>query len=599
MVTVHSLIAHRNGDLRLFIRVKVAVGDFNGDGWLDIYVTSAGPQSGAAPCGHKLYRNNGDKTFTNVAVQAGVNCTTFGSQDGLGAGFGDYDLDGDLDLFVAGFANNNDGSKLFRNNGDETFTDVTDLIGFFNGTPINLRSFAPRFADMDGDFYPEMLLASDFGTSRYFLNNTNGTFSDITDSAGTGLDENGMGQTIGDFNGDGLLDWYVTSIFLPQNNWTGNKLYINLGNHVYNEIAALAGVNDGGYGWGAVSVDFNNDGLLDIAETNGDSSASSQFFNEQSYLWKNNGNNSFTEMALSSGLVHFGKGRGMVNFDYDNDGDQDVVIFGNDENVRLYRNDISGNNTNWLRVFLDTSNQPILAPNGIGSRVIVTIGGQSQMRYITSGDNFLSHSELSAHFGLGASTIIDELRVEWSNGNITVLTDVAANQTINVMAEAGSTLAKFRINAGGSNFTDSNGNLFVADKAFTPGGFGYAHGSTFALHGDVTGTVDDDLYLNIRWIIGHPFRYSFDNLPDGNYDITLYFVEPDPVTTGQRVFDVKINNVVTLSGFDIITESGGQMVAHSITQMVTNSGGRLDIDFIPITNNAVILSAIEVVQIAP
>ncbi len=407
-----------------------SVGDFNKDGWLDLYVTSAGPVGGPGPGHHKLYRNNGNGTFTNVAASAGVNTTAPAVEDGFGSTWGDYDLDGDLDLFVGGFANFNVGSKLFRNNGDETFTNVTGTIGLFTGVPFTLALFSPRFADMDGDRWPDLLLAADFGTSRYFRNDGDGTFTDLTVASGTGDEENGMGQTVGDLDNNGLLDWYVTSIYYPQNSWTGNKLYLNVGNHLFFEFSNVYGVYDGGYGWGTVAVDFNHDGRLDIAETNGDSQPSGPFFNEQSYLWVANAGGTFTEMALATGFAHFGKGRGMVNFDYDNDGDQDVVIFAYNERLYLFRNDIAGAGSHWLRVFLDTSNAPGLAPGGTGARVRATVGAQTQMRYLTSGDNFLSHSELSAHFGLGAAAVVDEVSVEWPDGTTTTLNDVAADQTI-------------------------------------------------------------------------------------------------------------------------------------------------------------------------
>src|SRR5262245_7169075 len=277
---------------------SACVGDFNNDGWLDIYATSAGPPNMVVAGHNKLYKNNGDGTFTNIAVAAGVNAPNPAQQDSRACSFGDYDLDGELDLFVGGFSAatpSNAGNRLFRNNGDETFTDVTIAIGLFQSTgPVACLSAS--LVDMNGDRYPELLMGGDFKNvsgfvgSRYFRNNTNGTFSDITVASGTGQEENGMGQTLGDFENDGYLDWYVTSIYgFPPANWTGDKLYKNLGGHLYTQHAAAADVDDGGYGWGTVAVDFNHDGLLDLAETNGDSAASGQFFNEQSYLWMNDG----------------------------------------------------------------------------------------------------------------------------------------------------------------------------------------------------------------------------------------------------------------------------------------------------------------------
>jgi hypothetical protein len=418
-------------------RGKGAVtGDYDDDGWLDIFVTSAGPVPGVVgPGNHILYHNNGDGTFTNLAVEAGVNKTA-NVQDGFSGAFGDYDLDGDLDLFVAGFAAGNAGSRIFRNNGDGTFTDMTAAINFFGGTP-QMFAFTPRFVDMDGDVYPDMPLIADFGTSRYFRNDTDGTFTDITFAAGLGKEENGMGGNIGDFNNDGMIDLYASSIYFPDINWTGNKLYVNQGDHEFTEISNSAGVYDGGYGWGCVCVDFNHDGWQDIAETNG---GNGTFDNEQSYLFMNNGDNTFDEMAVQVGLSHFGQGRGFVNFDYDNDGDQDVVIFANDGPIAMYRSNLVNGDSdrNWFRLFLDTSEVPELAPHGWGARVYVTatIGGEEmqQFRYMSWGSNFESSSELSVHFGLGDATTISELRIEWTNADETVLNDLAANQTMTISA---------------------------------------------------------------------------------------------------------------------------------------------------------------------
>ncbi len=420
--------------LGIFHKGKGAsVGDVNGDGWLDIYVTSAGSIGNVGPCQHKLYRNNGNSTFTEVAAAAGVDCTTTSSQDGFGSTFGDYDLDGDLDLFVAGFASGNAGSRLFQNDGSGSFTDVTATSQLFDSTP-SMSAFNPRLIDMDGDDYPDLPLAADFGTSRYFRNERDGTFTDVTLSANTGQEENGMGGAVGDFNNDGLLDWYVTSILLPAAGWTGNKLYLNQGDHNYVEVAESAGVHEGGYGWGVLAVDFNHDGRLDITETNGDNNNAGPYFEEQTYLWINDGDGTFTEMALEVGLIHEGKGRGMANLDFDNDGDQDVIIFGNEERVRFYRNDLSGAGTNWLRVLLNTDSAAGLAPGGTGARVRVTNGFATQLRYVASGDNFLSHSELSAHFGLGFADTIETLQIHWPGGGDVILQDVDVNQTLTLMA---------------------------------------------------------------------------------------------------------------------------------------------------------------------
>lgn len=424
-------------------------GDYNDDGWLDMYVTSAGAVGNQSPGKHKLFRNNGNNSFTDVAVAAGVAFSAV-TEDGYGSAFGDYDLDGDLDLFVAGWKTNNAGSRLFQNDGDGTFTDVTDAIGFWSGTTITVKGFAPRFVDMDGDKYPELLLVGDYGTSRYFQNEADGTFTDVTLAKNANQDENGMGQTVGDFDNDGRFDWYVCSIHWPSVGWTGNKLYLNKSTGPLAEVSASAGVGDGGYGWGAVSVDFDHDGFLDIAETNGDNSTH-LFLNEQSYLFMNNGNGSFTESALALGLDHSNAGRGMVNLDYDDDGDQDIGIFTNFGLFTLWNNDLGGSEIAWLRVFLDTTANDDLAADGYGTVISATVGTSTQYRHVFGGDNYLSSSELSAHFGLGAATSIDELRVEWSNGMVTVMNNVAVNQTLVVTPPEDDNWTRVGLGIGGAH----------------------------------------------------------------------------------------------------------------------------------------------------
>jgi hypothetical protein len=469
---------------------SVCVGDYDNDGWLDLYVTSAGPVGqNPGPGHHKLYRNNGNGTFTNVAAAAGVATADATADSAWSSVFGDYDLDGDLDLFVTGFAGtpSNTEHRLFRNNGNGTFTNVTTSIGLFAGIgPV--AGLSARFVDMNGDRYPELLLGGDFkGTgqyvgSRYFANDGDGTFTDRTVASGTGKEENGMGQTVGDFDNDLRTDWYVTSIFHPPFNWTGNKLYRNVATHSFVEMSGPAGVADGGYGWGAVAVDFNHDGWLDIAETNGDGTAGSPFFNEQSYLWMNDGVASplrFTEQALAAGFSHFGRGRALLSFDYDDDGDQDLVLVAALEPLTVFRNDIApgGPETAWLRVFLDTSARPGLAPDGFGAKVVVEADGIARMRTIDGGVSYLGTSELSAHVGLGSAQGPAKITVAWPDGSTTTLENVALNQTLVVAAAPTSCLGDL----------DADGTVGPADLAVLLGSWS-SSSATADLDGD--GVVD-------------------------------------------------------------------------------------------------------------
>jgi hypothetical protein len=435
--------------------------DYDKDGDLDIYVSSFGDMPNSPINGkHKLWRNNGNLTFTNVAVSAGVNSTGT-IPDGYGAAWGDYDLDGDLDLWVGGWWLDGTGftpnNRLFKNNLAETgtadFTDVTATLGLFTQT---CRGFGAVFADMDGDRWPELLVSGDFGTSQYYKNNGDGTLTEQWPVVpGETKVQSAMGTCIGDFNRDGLMDWFITAIYPA---WlgegaSGNRLYMNLGGGQFQSLPESAGVNDGGWGWGTSSIDFDNDGWLDLVMTDGfaqcDGITLECFNNEPSYLFHNNGDNTFTEVHAAQNLTNLYQGRGLITFDYDRDGDMDVVILSNpvvgagDDpatgNVKLYRNDLCGPggcaaNANFLELRLDTSAKPALAPNGWGADVRVTSGSVVQHQRIHGGSNYLSRSQLVAHFGLGAGTVADDVTVTWLDGTTTQLTNVPANQLITIAA---------------------------------------------------------------------------------------------------------------------------------------------------------------------
>jgi hypothetical protein len=395
-----------------------AVGDYDNDGDQDLYVTSLGGPFQREPGWNVLYRNNGDGSFTDVTSIAGVGIADAFQGDTFSGAFGDFDLDGDLDLAAAGWLG---GSRLFRNEGDGTFSDVT--LSALDVDMSTNRGFAPRFVDMDGDRYPELLWVADFFTSHYFANNTDGTFSTMTPGNGTGLDSNGMGNTIGDYDGDGHLDWYVSSrINHAQSNGSGNMLYMGGPKpHVFSEESVARGANFGYWGWGVVSIDINHDGYLDIYETNG---FDGSFETDPAILYLNDGTGSFSDHAPVCGMDVQSAGRGLLSADFDSDGDQDVVMFNNRQPMVYYMNEIdTADGANAITVDFDTSAVADLAPDGFGTRVELFSAGGSQVRYMDGGSNYLSQSELSVHFGIGADESAD-LTIKWANGGVTNLVGV-------------------------------------------------------------------------------------------------------------------------------------------------------------------------------
>lgn len=382
-----------------------AVADFDNDGWADLFVSAYGQ--------NRLYKNMNGTSFVNVAVAAGVAASA-----PFGGAFGDYDLDGDLDLAVVSW-DTAPANRLYRNNGDGTFTDVTVASGV--GVAVaGITGFTVRFCDMNDDLYPEILWVGDFGTTRFLRNNANGTFTNIAVSAGVAFDGTEMGHTVADFDRDGDFDWYVTTI-------NTNNLYRNNGNYQFNQIAESAGVAFTGWGWGAVAVDFNNDARVDIAAT---SQGSGQ------YLFTNNTNFPGGALQFTSANAGFQSGvsgRGLANFDYDNDGDQDLLVFPYTGSLQLFRNDlVTAADTHWIRIFLDTQNDADLAPHGVGAVIWVNAGGVTQMGRLDAGSNYQSQSELAVHFGLEDATSIDSVTVVWPNGDVTTIPNLAVDQVLTI-----------------------------------------------------------------------------------------------------------------------------------------------------------------------
>jgi len=409
--------------------VGAAVGDFDRDGWQDLFVTSWGDSVGGLKSNdNRLYRNNGNGTFTNVAAAAGVQAASTGV-DSYGACFGDYDHDGWLDLFVCAYGPNTNGNRLFRNNRNGGFVDVT---AWALPPAVSLvHGLACSFADMDDDGWPELLLIGDTGTGRYYVNNRDGTFRDETAGVQDWDEPNGMGIATGDYDSDGDLDLYVSDIYWPLTGLGGNRLFTNQGNHQFTENGAQAGVNISGWGWAPVSTDIDNDGLLEIGCTNGWAGSWASY---PTRLYYNQGNGTFIDLAGFCGLMHYGFGRGMYVLDGDQDGDEDIFITGMTEASTYWRNDVA-NGYSWLDVEFDTYGHPHLAPHGIGTKVEAIVGNTTYRRDLNSHQSYLGQSELYVHFGLGGAQKVDVLKTTWADGFVSFQYDVLVNQRIQVVAQ--------------------------------------------------------------------------------------------------------------------------------------------------------------------
>jgi len=388
--------------------------DYDGDGDLDLFI---GGIDGAKSL---LLRNSSDKSFEDVtdSVIPGLN------KDNVSATFGDYDLDGDLDLFLARW---NVDIKLGESTmnlweyTDGKYSDVSlsTNISEFISTSSKDFSFAAYFSDINNDTHPDILITSDFGTSKVFLNNGDKTFSNITSNVIS--DANGMGSAVGDYDNDLDLDWFVTSIFGGIADKTGNRLYRNKGDGTFEDATEFAGVREGFFGWGSCMADFNNDGNLDIFHVNG---WTAEFAEDPSRLFISNGNGTFDEKSVEYNLIDNSSGRGVVCFDFDRDGDIDLFFSPYQSNVKLYRND-GGNMNNFINIKLNG-----ISPNtqAIGSRIYIEAGGKTQMRELNSGNNYVSQNPVEQHFGLGNISLIDEIKVEWLDGKKTVLNNIDSNQ---------------------------------------------------------------------------------------------------------------------------------------------------------------------------
>jgi len=466
----HCSLYHNNGDgtfselsrkagldLRAWANAA-AWGDYDNDGGLDLFVSCFGK--------NHLYHNNGDGSFSDQSAKSGI-----GDAEGFwaGASWGDFNRDGYLDIYVCGYVqyveqNDQDYTQqyqvevpvslnpssfepernlLFRNNGDGTFSEVAKKAGVENRTG---RSLSVAWCDFDGDGLPDLYVANDVSDNVLYHNLGKGAFKEISHQSLVADYRGAMGIGIGDWDGDADLDMFLTHWVAQE-----NALYDNLGNRLKPKNSS--GTKDikfmdeaDRYGLGQIALDFigfgtsffdyDNDGKLDIFVANGSTFQQkedpSRLIPMQDQLfWNHNSKDGFYEVSAVSGEVFQRKyvGRGAAFGDYDNDGDLDVFVVNNDGPGLLLRND-GGDENNWLKVKLTGTKSNRSA---IGAKIRLISGESVQIRQVDAQSSYCSQNNLVQHFGLGERTAVDTLEIIWPAGTKEVFQNLQVNQTMQII----------------------------------------------------------------------------------------------------------------------------------------------------------------------
>ncbi len=454
-------VTERAGLARAGWGVGVCVGDYDNDGWDDLFCTYWGQ--------NVLYHNNGDGTFTDVTKKAGLYDERV--RWGSGCTWLDYDRDGYLDLFVANYIELDlkkipvpgqtgfcqwkgmptmcgprglpGGSNLlFRNNGDGTFANVTEKAGILKPEP--RYSITAVSYDFDNDGWPDIYVAVDSEPSMLFRNNHDGTFTDIAVMAGCAYNEDGqeqagMGVGVADYDCDGFFDIFKTN-FADDT----SDLYRNNGDGTFTDVTYLSGVgvNTQYVGWGAGFIDYDNDGWPDVFHVTGhvypeiDNYNLDATFKSPRVVYRNLGNGKFKDVSaeLGPGVNQRYSSRGSAYGDYDNDGDIDVLVLNMNDPPSLLRND-GGNKNNWIKIKLIGTKCNRTA---IGARVYVVTGNHRQMDEVASGTSVMSQNDLRLHFGLGQAKVVDSMEVRWpTTQKVEKFSRVESNQILTIQEGAG------------------------------------------------------------------------------------------------------------------------------------------------------------------
>ncbi len=398
--------------------------DLNNDGFDDLVVFNDSSEFDDSFPTSRFYRNDGDGTFTDMTDVSGV--IHYEATHG-GATAGDIDNDGDLDIFIGGWFEQT--AYLLRNDGSFRFTDITDAVG---GFPADDRfHWQPVMLDLNDDGLLDLYAAVDFDEDYALRNNGDGTFTDVSHEWNLIHHANDMGVAVGDVDGNGGLDMYTTNMsFSPfnTNDEPGpNALYMNDGTGRFQELATEMGVDNTFFAWGTWLWDADLDGNLDLMAVNGWVQPE---WHTRAVFFRGLGDGRFQDAGLGSGLDHRGDTRGLAPIDLENDGDVDFVLSDVYGKAVILRNETPRDGNAWLRV---KARGTVSNRNGVGTKIWVTVGDRTWRSDIFVGGSFYSAPPLEAHFGLGQTTTIDRVRVLFPSNREVVLEDVDANQLLTIV----------------------------------------------------------------------------------------------------------------------------------------------------------------------
>lgn len=428
----------------------VCVGDYDNDGWEDVFVTGFG--------GTTLYRNLGDGIFRDVTRDAGVYVDRWTTA----AAFGDIDADGDLDLYVARYCDwtfekhgtchehgaevycgpedyEGDADVLLLNRGDGTFEDATDSAGIADAAG---KSLGVLILDYDEDGDRDIYVANDGTPNLLFSNLADGTFEEVAWLVGIDGDDAGnaqgsMGVDFGDYNGDGRRDLIVTNF---QRQY--NTLYRNDGGGFYADVSFIAGLGESlpHVSWGTAFFDADNDGRLDLFIANGHIQSKIADYDptttyvQRNRLYHNAGESGFVDVtdASGDGLALAKVSRGAAFGDIDNDGDIDIVVSNANDSPDLLRNGTVGGG------YLTVDLVGVASPrSGVGAEVRAYVGASQALREPRSGGSYVSQNDRRAHIGLGSARVVDRLEVRWPSGAVDSFEDIQANRRIRIVEGGG------------------------------------------------------------------------------------------------------------------------------------------------------------------